>query len=279
MQNSNNRLEKENSDISVTSLISNVNKLKREHLHPILVGQPNFRDLGNYKTSFGKKTKANLVYRSGDFSNLTEEDLKLLNEKLLTTIIDFRSEEERSERKSIYPESIKNKIYLPLNPGNLSRNKVEQIIFNGNVKATHQLLLDINEILVLQGQPQYKAFFKQLQDTSNPTPLMFNCTAGKDRTGLAAALFLSALGVKEQDIIEDYLLTNNYLGFTANQLKDLYQLQNNNQAEALYTLLSVKEDYILNALKIIRKNYVTTESFLENQLGVDIGKMQEIYTV
>ncbi|WP_010255685.1 tyrosine-protein phosphatase [Myroides injenensis] len=279
MQNSNNSLEKENSDMSITSLISNVNKFQREHLQPILVGQPNFRDLGNYQTSFGKKTKTNLVYRSGDFSNLKDIDIQVLNEKALTTIIDFRSEEERVERKSIYPESIENKIYLPLNPGNLSRNKVEQIIYNGDVKATHQLLLDINEMLVLEGQSQYKAFFQQLQNTSNPMPLMFNCTAGKDRTGLAAALFLSALGVQEQDTIEDYLLTNNNLGFTASELKDLFNLQNSNQADALYTLLSVKEDYIQNALRTIRKNYATTESFLVNQLGVDIGKMQELYTV
>lgn len=240
-----------------------------------LEGQNNFRDLGGYKTTEGKTVKWGLLFRSGQLSSLSERDLRYLSSIPLCTIVDFRTNEERDSQVTKLPSSTINDISLPISPGNLSREIVENMIYEGEVEQTVQFLTDINEQLILINQEQYKAFFAILQ--KNTTPLMYNCTAGKDRTGLATALLLSALGVDNDTIIADYLLTNTFVNLSIDVVKDKYLLANNQQAEALMTLQTVKKEYLLKALETIKQHYGSVESYLTNQLAVDIPLMKQLY--
>ncbi|SDH27700.1 protein-tyrosine phosphatase [Myroides phaeus] len=240
-----------------------------------LEGQNNFRDLGGYKTIEGKTVKWGLLFRSGQLSELTDNDLCYLSSIPLRTIVDFRTNEERDSQITRLPSSTLNDISLPISPGNLSREIVENMIYKGNVEKTIQFLTDINEQLILTNQEQYKAFFTILQ--KNTTPLMYNCTAGKDRTGLATALLLSALGVDNDTILADYLLTNTFVNLSIDLVKDKYLFINDKQAEALMTLQTVKKEYLLKALETINQHYNSVESYLTNQLAVDIPLMKELY--
>lgn len=239
-----------------------------------LEGQSNFRDLGGYKTIDQKTVKWGLLFRSGQLSKLTDKDLHYLSTIPLKTIIDFRSEEEAKEQVSILPFTVSNEVLLPIKPGNLSKNNAMQIVMDANDELAHKLLVDINEQLVLHNQDEYKAFFKEVERAD--APLMFNCTAGKDRTGLAAALLLTALGVDKNTIREDYLLTNQCVSLDTLQIQEQFRL-NDEQANVLLTLFTVKEQYLDKALFTIEQHYDTVENFLIEALDVDVALLKSKY--
>ncbi|WP_254050233.1 tyrosine-protein phosphatase [Myroides sp. N17-2] len=239
-----------------------------------LDGQPNFRDLGGYTTTDNRTVKWGLLFRSGQLSSLSDQDLHYLSTIPLTTIVDFRSEQESEEQKTLLPSTVLNEVLLPITPGNLSKDMVMQIVMDGDNTSAAQLLIDINEQLILHNQPQYKAFFQEVQQAE--APLMFNCTAGKDRTGLAAALLLSALGVDQKTIEEDYLLTNKFVNLSLQKVQDHFNLAEE-QANVLLTLLTVQEQYLAKALSTIEQNYGTVECFLTEALEVDITLLKSKY--
>jgi protein-tyrosine phosphatase len=124
-------------------------------------------------------------------------------------------------------------------------------------------------MLVNDFQSEYKAFFQLLMDEKN-TPLLFHCSAGKDRTGFGAALFLASLGVDKETIIQDYLLSKKYIeekysGFVAKN-------------PVLEPLMTVKREYIEAALDLIDKEYGGMGNYLSHYLEVDTLKMRKIYT-
>ncbi len=242
--------------------------------HIPLQGQSNFRDLGGYQTEDNKTVKWGCLFRSGQLSNLTALDLDYLSSLPLTTIVDFRSEEESEEQKTLLPKTVTNEILLPITPGNLSKNQVMQIVQEGDIGLATKFLVDINEQLVLHNQSQYKAFFKEVE--CSEAPLMFNCTAGKDRTGLAAALLLSALGVNQHTVIEDYLLTNQYVNLDIQRIQKQFNLETQ-QAETLLTLFTVQEQFLDKALNTIEEYYTSVEQYLTEILEVDIALLKAKY--
>jgi Protein tyrosine/serine phosphatase len=102
------------------------------------------------------------------------------------------------------------------------------------------------------------------------TPLLFHCSAGKDRAGFGAALFLASLGVDRKIIIDDYLLTNKYL---KDKYSDIVA-----QMPVLKPLFEVRKEYILAAFEVIDNEYGGIDSYLTNQLGVNLKRMRELYT-
>ena len=107
-----------------------------------------------------------------------------------------------------------------------------------------------------------------MQDSTR-VPLLFHCSAGKDRTGTAAALILYALGVDEAIIMEDYLASNHYLG-------DKYakELEQN---PGLKPVLTVKREFLQAAIDRIKQDHGSVENFLVKVLHVDIPKFKARY--
>ena len=100
--------------------------------------------------------------------------------------------------------------------------------------------------------------------------MIFHCTAGKDRTGIAAALILSALNVDIQDIVEDYLLSNIFL-----QKKYESYIANDPKLETLFT---VKSSYLQYAINTIVEQYGSIKQYLEEVLNVDVALLRAYYT-
>ena len=234
--------------------------------HP-LEGGYNFRDLGGYSTKNGKIIKWGKIFRSDDFSNLTNADLNYLSNLSITTIIDFRSKQEALKAPNKIPVSVKNIYPYSINPGNMDiaqinelfeRMSIEQIMEN-----LYHLLIQDEEII-----SQYRKFFALLQDSDN-TPLVFHCSAGKDRTGMAAALFFSALGVEDETIMADYLLSNQYI---KNKYAPIVA-----QKPHWKAFFEVENRYLKIAFDAIKNNYSTIENYLEKALNVNIIKLKKNY--
>lgn len=230
-------------------------------------GGYNFRDLGGFRNKDGKYVKWGKIFRSDDLYNLTDIDLDYLSSIPITSIVDFRSEEEIDKAPDRLPISVKNSYPLSINPGNLN---VATDIYNLPPEKIDSLMMDIYEILVSDplSVKQYREFFKLLQSSKN-IPLMFHCSAGKDRTGMGAALVLFALNVDEKVILDDYLASNMYLG---DKYKRLIEEKPN-----LKPLFEVKKEFLMSGIDHIRRSHGSIENYLKNVLLVDIDKFQKMY--
>lgn len=227
-----------------------------------LEGSYNTRDFGGYKTVEGRRVRPGLLYRSDDLARLTEHDLGALERLHIKTFIDFRSNEERRNKANRLPESAVQEELLCIDAASMLR------LTRVNLADGERLMMDTYRYLVTEAQPQYRQFFELISQPAN-LPAMFNCSAGKDRTGLASALFLSALGVDRETIYHDYMLSaKNLLG----KYDQLVQENPN-----LLPMVTVKPEYLDAALDEIRKKYGDVESYLVDELNVDIELLKSIY--
>ncbi|MDR3126940.1 MAG: tyrosine-protein phosphatase [Tannerellaceae bacterium] len=220
----------------------------------LLTGAPNFRDLGGYPGQDGKQTVWRKVFRSEAFSasKITDEDIAKLSELGIRTVIDFRSEQEVTATASRLPESV-TVIALPIVAGNLSMNE----LYNLDSLQAIDFMKGINRQFVMDLASTYQQFFEILLEPEN-YPIVFHCTAGKDRTGFAAAMLLSALGVDWDTVMEDYMLTNQFV--------DLSKLPEN--MPGLRQIMSVHPSYLTTAKETIDEHYDNIDDYLLKALGI-----------
>lgn len=235
--------------------------------HLPMAGGYNFRDLGGIKTLDGKYVKWGKILRSDDLNNLTDEDINYLSSIPLVSIVDFRSPDEIKRSPDRMPASVKKDYAYSITPGNLLAAKSLADLKQSQMDSA---MMEMNILLVNDTScvNRYKDFFRLLQDEKD-VPLMFHCSAGKDRTGMGAALVLFALGVDENTIIDDYLSSNIYLGDKYAQ----YIAQNPN----LKPLFEVKKEFIKAGIDEIKNNHGSVETYLTEVLGVDVQKFREKY--
>ena len=175
-----------------------------------LQGALNCRDLGGYPTVDGRSTRWGLVYRSDGLDQLTDADLALVEDLGIRLVIDFRADQEVDAAPSRLPEHPRlRRRRLPIGEevaatSVLARIQAGEItvLTADDVAATYARILD-------DAAPVFGSALTDLADGEN-RPALFHCTAGKDRTGLMAMLLLGALGVTNDDIVADYVLTTRY---------------------------------------------------------------------
>jgi protein-tyrosine phosphatase len=231
-----------------------------ERLLP-MQGAYNVRDTGGYKTVDGKTVKWGKVFRSGDLNQLTADDIAYLENIGIKTVVDFRDDAEKLAAPDMRPSTRINYFEYPIATGSLLQ-------IGSTVEENRQLLVDGNKLFVADFQDVYKNFFAALMNENN-LPLLFHCSAGKDRAGFAAAMFLSALGVDRETVIQDYLLSGIYV-------EEKYAATVS-AAPYLAPVMTVYRDYIEAAFDTIDKDYGGVENYLRNELDVDLELMKSIY--
>ena len=233
-----------------------------------ITGGYNFRDLGGIVTGDQKTIKPNLLIRTDEMSNLTETDLDLLASLNVKTIVDFRTEEERKTSKDKKPSTCEYEFHLDIMAANM--NAFLEKIQNGN-SDFKTMMNDFYTDLVTSknGILEYRNFFSILQNPKY-NGIVYHCTAGKDRTGIATALILSALKVNWNIIEEDYLLSNNFL---AKKYEHYIA-----EKPSLADIFLVNAEYLQNAFEVIEHKYYSVEDFLVDILHIDLDLMKIIYT-
>jgi protein-tyrosine phosphatase len=162
--------------------------------HVPLTGQPNFRDLGGYAAVDGRRIKYGAVYRSGELSQLTDDDVGKLGQLGIRTVVDLRSQEEVSARGAGRLPSAAQIVPLPIASSDMFAKLIPMFLEGDFSQVPPDLLDQVNRMLVSEFTEQYASLFRALSDPGN-RPLVFHCTQGKDRAGFGAAMVLSALGV------------------------------------------------------------------------------------
>jgi len=140
-------------------------------------------------------------------------------------------------------------------------------------EAFDTMLIHVNRVLVTEEQENFKEFFDHLE---NGGTFLYHCTKGKDRAGFATAMFLSALGVDRETVIDNYLKSNEYLSSVTGQTIQ-FVISIGLDGELLRPILEVKPEYIQTAFDIIDNEYGGVENYLRNNLGVNIEKLKELY--
>lgn len=224
----------------------------------------NFRDLGGLRSTDGREIIPGQLFRADDLHSLCPEDLDCLAAIPIVTVIDFRSESERLRLPDKLPASVRHYLHFPIVPGRLEPWNPEQGL---REKGGHRFMMDIYRSLVtdLDNRLVYQEFFRRIQNPEH-TPLLFHCSAGKDRTGMAAAFILFALGVDEESILEDYLHSNICLA-------GKYDRQIAEKPERA-PIFFAEPDYLHTAVAAMKEKNGSVEQYLVNALGVDIDAMR-----
>lgn len=241
-------------------------------------GTSNFRDIGGYKTRDGRRIKWNIFYRSDELAGLTEEDIEYLKSLGIKTILDYRSKGEVNAKPDPLIEGIGNINISGIKSFDNSDVNFDMFSLMKESKSLKALgnLEDLLKKCYLEMVFDNKAFKKLMECIECPDkmPIVQHCTAGKDRTGIGSALVLLALGVPEETVIEDYLLTNVYrLSMNEALFKSLGNLLTDEDSKEIFKVfMEVRKEYIESALNAIKERYGSIDEYLEKEYGFNKEK-------
>jgi protein-tyrosine phosphatase len=255
----------------------NYKQLAESRLLP-LDGAGNLRDLGGYPTSDGRHVRRGVLYRSGHLHNLTDQDMKFLEGLKLSRIADFRGDTELSNEPDRVPETAIHVRYTVDVAGTDLREKITGVIKGESELNFSDYILGVNREFASKYTPVFAAWIQDLARRDEASPQIFHCTAGKDRTGYAAAVLLKILGVPMKIVLEDYLKTNEY---TADFIeKTIRKVRTRtlfrNDGEMLRPLLEVEERYLQNAFNTIDEDWGEFDTYVSNGLGLAETDVQSL---
>ena len=239
-------------------------------------GTSNFRDFGGYKGADGRTVKWGRLYRSGKLSALTTYDLELLSNLGIKKVFDFRREEETRLHPTV--QALHSQLAIErLTIGKGSARSFSQLIKERGL-SEHEILDGVRAIyrdLVVEHVSAYKIIFGHLLTQNQP--LLIHCTAGKDRTGIGAALILLALGVSHNDIEQDYLLTAKYYPSpTEQQEMDAIFGKKPELWDTLKLLLSVRPEFIKVLFDVIEKEFGSYQNYFTELFDLDNNSLEKL---
>lgn len=231
-----------------------------------LAGATNFRDLGGYSGLDGRSVRWRRLFRSDHLAELTPEDRAALAALGLGTAIDFRGEHERAAM----PYALPGVRLMPLSIEPSVVQRMDQMAAAGRPRdaaMAADAMRDLYVRLVDDAPHRFAALFSHLLQTD--APVVFHCTAGKDRTGMAAALLLLALGVHPDDVMADFLLTRVHYRRPA-------RTDGTWPPDVLEVLWNVQEDFLHAGLARIEAAHGGVERYLRERIGLDAAARQAL---
>ena len=241
--------------------------LRHPDRHLPLSGASNFRDLGGYVGQDGRPLHWGRLFRSDHLAGLGPDDQARLAARGLTHSFDFRGLDERAATPYHLPGLQQR--HLAIEPNVVQR--MEELAAAGRTMTAEVvagLMQELYRSLVNDHAERFAELFDHLLQAD--TPLVFHCTAGKDRTGVAAALVLLALGVPRSVVMQDYLLSN-----------ELYQRppglpRSDTPPEALAVLWRVQEGFLQAALEAVDTDQGGLDAYLHQRLRVGPAERQRL---
>ncbi len=248
-----------------------------------LDGAPNFRDIGGYTTGDGHHVRWGEVYRSNELSKLTAADAARVDSLHIATVVDLRTDEERSRAPSVWTHEPAN-VYLSPKP-TLAPVMHTILAEAGTPEGARSGLIEFYAHMPDDYRTEYAAMFHRI--AAGDLPMVVHCTAGKDRTGVAMALLLTAVGVPRETVVDDYALTEKLVPPAAGAAKapapvggavpaasPLSQLPE----ESRRALWRSDPQYIQSALDSMQHEYGSIDAYLERGLGLSRREIRAVRT-
>lgn len=248
-------------------------------------GINNFRDLGGYAGANGRTVKWGILYRSNHLHKLSPQARTYLESLHIRSIIDYRSDNEIAKSPN---DSINERVTFHLDataqtaelaaqfaaePSNEDKALIESVmrdippaLVNGDGA---QVLEQYRHFVTSEkSKNAFRAMIKVLLDPAN-IPSIQHCRGGKDRTGYGALLVLAMLGVAEQDIIDDYMITQQNREARNNVKMAAYRqiTGDENVLAYLHTLIETREAFITEAINAMKSQSGSVVDYIKNELG------------
>lgn len=253
--------------------------------HISFEGLPNTRDLGGIVGAEGRVIKRDRLLRSGALHRATERDVRtLLNDYALRMVVDLRTEEERREhpdpQDALMDVRFVDAPVLGASTLGITREggMREALKMIRSVKENPaQIMMDIYPRMLLEEESQegFKLFFEAILDTEEGS-VLWHCTAGKDRAGLASALLLHILGASRESIMKNYEATTRYLSSRTEEVMETlatYHLAGKLD-ESIQVLNSADPRFLAAALDAVEEKYGSLDAYVEQALGITPEKRQ-----
>lgn len=254
-----------------------------------LTGTYNFRDLGGYKTKDNKTIKWGKIYRSAFLSELTQDDLNKLSKLRIARIADLRSPMEvkyapdKIPSGAVYfetlagykiPDSIANKINAKSKTaGAEDWAAMADEMKKNSPEVSDRQVVGFYRKIVDSFKDQYKSLFDSLLTLDPDSALIFHCAGGKDRSGVAAALIEYALGVDQDQIVADYVLTNKYRKQYNKKIADMLVEKYHVPAKRAAAYGIAKPEFIEATFDEINKRFGSVDNYMEKELGLTDEKI------
>jgi protein-tyrosine phosphatase len=243
-------------------------------------GGCNFRDIGGYAAADGRTVRWGKVYRTGVLSYFTENDHPALRRLGVRAICDLRRAEEREREPTRWPDAAAQA--LSWDDGeHIPTIRVLAALRPDTAAGMFDAMLDLYRALPEWMGPRIRGLFECL--ATGQAPLVVHCAAGKDRTGLAVAVLLRALGVSHDTVVKDYLLTNDVGDFeTFIRARHSAQLGLTDAAHPLLAmpadvrrvLFSADAAFLEAAFEVIESELGGLDAYLERVARVDHAMLE-----
>lgn len=248
---------------------------------------PNLRELGGWQTRDGGRVRYGLAFRGIELDKLQGDDMAAFAKLGIRSVYDFRTEPERAAQPDQVPPGVEYIVVDVLKdapgagPAQLLKvlsdpKQAEQMLGGG--KAVAMFEHGYRQIVSLPSAlAGYKLFFADLLSEQH-RPAFFHCTTGKDRTGWAAASLLTLLGVPDDVVMQEYLLTNEQLLPAVQPIFDRFKAAGGDP-ELLRPILGVQKEYLDAAFDEMRQHFGTIQGYFANGLGLDESKQEALREV
>ena len=262
----------------------------------LLKSVQNSRELGGYPAAGGKRVKSGVLLRTANLSSITPEDIQILKDRYrVSDIIDFRMEMEKTGFEDPVIDGICNTHLDVIDFSDMDSEGMSDVDMS---KLDIVQLVEMSEKIGMlsgdmyigflendKGKDAYARFFRILLSADPDKAVLWHCTSGKDRTGLAAMLILSVLGTEESVIMEDYLLTNEYNAQRIAGTKQFLKAKGCDDdfvEKAVLVFDAVDRRFMETVMEYLKKKYGSVLGYIRSELnisGEEMAALKEKYTV
>ena len=258
-------------------------------------GIVNARDLGGYKAADGLTVKTGRLLRSAHLAEATNSDLRYLSGLPVSLVIDFRKEEELNGKIDRPVEGAR---YVSL-PIDASGNAAAEATEEEKKKFTGRKKFDVKKVIVMAAfndkakavarnmypvllfspecQAQFAEFFRLILQVESGA-VLYHCTQGKDRTGIASALLLAALGADRETIISDFDATNHVYGADVKKYSRRVRFWGGKEEEVgvVKAFLGANTENFVAALDELDRRYGSLDEYLRGPMGLSEEDIQNL---
>jgi protein-tyrosine phosphatase len=245
---------------------------------------PNLRDLGGWPTRDGGRVRRGLLYRSAQLDKLQDGDLPAFEKLGIRSVYDLRTERERAAQPDRVPEGAEHIVVDVLaDSSDAAPAQLVKVLDDpqaatellGGDKAIEMFQQGYRDIVSVSSALAGYSFFLSDLARAERRPALFHCTSGRDRTGWAAALVLMFFGVSDEDVMRDYLLTNEELLPAVQPVFDKFQAAGGDP-ELLRPVLGVQREYLEAAVDEMRQRFGTLDGYLTEGLKLDTDVLRAL---
>ncbi|MEY2425731.1 MAG: protein-tyrosine phosphatase [Actinomycetota bacterium] len=238
--------------------------------HVALEGTLNLRDLGGYASGLGGAIRHGCLFRSDELHALTDADLETVAALGVRVVFDLRNDQERGLKPNrLWPDvELHERETASHEPTNAGRTLADEIVSGWTGVPDDDEFAKVYIDLLTRLAPELRRIVTLAAD-ADQRPLLFHCAAGKDRTGIAAAVLLGLLGVDEATILDDYELTTQFS--TPKRLAEVAHLIEEHGAnlDHIRQFISARRPVLAKMLDHLHATWGGFERYATEVLGVE----------